>query len=131
MAVTAGNCQKICISELNKKAVIVLRELRPPKQGQTESSVRFTNLYTAGFKITTVQGSRRFNGVNINKNTTHVFICRFSPRIENLGGAGEHFIHYKSKYYRIGPITNIDEQNKYILFQCSERGFDSEEATNA
>ncbi len=131
MAVLAGKCQKICISDLNKKATIQLREIHPPKMNKTAPTEKFTTVYTAGFMIQTVMGSRRFNGVNINKNTTHIFICRFSPRIENLDGAGEHFINYKGKFYRIGPITNIDEQNKYLMFQATERGLESKEATNA
>jgi hypothetical protein len=124
-------CPDTCVSEFNKKCELVTRTLVPPRFGQTKATETFITFDIAGYKISTVEGTRRFSGVAIDKNTTHLFMTRFRPKIEKLDGAGEHFMRRNGKYFRIVRITNIDEHNKYLLFQCRERGLDTEEETNA
>jgi hypothetical protein len=125
------NCFKYCIADLNKKCTIETRVIVPPKMGQLASSISFSTLFTGFFKILTTRGTRRFSGVNIDEKTTHLFITRWKTSIDDLDGAGEHFIKRLNIYYKVVDITNLNEHNRWLIFQCTERGIDTEEETNA
>ena len=131
MSAVASNCPNICASEFNKKCEFRTREIKAPRFGNTKATEQFTLFDTAGYKVMTVEGTRRFASVAIDKKTTHLFLTRFRPKLEKLDSAGEHFMMRNGKYFRVIRVTNINEHNKYILFQCRERGLVDEEESNA
>lgn len=129
--VVAGACFKICIGDLKKKATIETRSIANQQFGETKPSINFSVLFTAYFLVQTVKGTKRFSGVNIEKQATHLFVTRWRSSISNLDGAGEHYVRRAGKLYRVLEITNINESDEYLLFQCTERGIDTNEETNA
>lgn len=127
----SGDCSQFCTADFNRKCTIELRAIADQKFGTTTPNMGFTVAFTGYFIIQTIRGTRRFSGVNIDENATHFFLARFRPSINNLDGAGQHFIRHGTKLYRVLEITNINEANNYILFQGTERGIDSHQETNA
>ena len=126
-----AKCPKYCISDFSKKCDLLTRNLVAPKIGSSKPTTSFVKFDIAGYKVTTIQGTRRFAGVNLDKNATHLFMTRFRPKLNNLDASGEHFLLLGGKYYRILKVTNIDESNEYILFQATERGLEFKEESNA
>ena len=136
MTVVAGktvssNCFKICIADLNKKCIIQTRKVSAPNFGETKATETFATLFTGYFKIQTLRGTRRFSGVNIDKRATHIFITRWKASLSEIDAAGEHFINRSDKRFRVIEITDINEHGRYLLFQCTERGLDDNEETDA
>lgn len=129
--VGVGDCFKICVGDLKKKCTIETRSISDQNFGVTKPSINFSVLFTGYFLVQTIQGTKRFSGVNIEKEATHIFVCRWRASISNIDGAGEHFLRQSAKLYRVLRITNINEENDYLLFQCTERGIDTNEETNA
>ena len=127
----AGRCKKICISDLNKRADIVKRILQGAKIGEKKPSINFSLVFPAFFKVDTVRGTRRFNGVNIEKNTTHIFTTRFDPSIVDIDDDGEHFMLMDDKYYKILRSHNVDESNFWMMYECTNRGFIVKVESNA
>lgn len=136
MTVIAGRsitsiCDSFCVSSFNKKCTLEKRTLVAPKAGQTQVSTSFVIVQTAYYNITTLRGSGRIGGVNINKQTTHLFMTPWRLSLNDLDGEGEHFIRYNNKLYRVLQITNINEYDRYMLYQVTERGLDSKEESDA
>ena len=130
-----GVCVKICAGDLNKQISVLRRTLQPPRMGLSASESTFETIETPWSKIVTVRGSRRYNGVNIDKSTTHLFECRYQPELMMLDGDGEIFISLENvnitNYYKVLEITNVDEQNVKLIFQCTNRGDSEKEGSNA
>jgi len=126
-----GYCNTFCISDFRNKATIETREISQQKFGETYPEETFTVLFTGYFRVQTVEGTARFAGVNIDKEATHLFVARWRATINNLDGAGAYFMRSKGRLYRVLKITNVDEQDDFILFQCTERGIDTKQETNA
>lgn len=127
----SGRCFNICRADLNRKCTIETRENVDPDFGETKVTESFSILHTAAFKVQTVRGTRRFAGVAIDEKTTHLFICEFKQVLRNLDGAGEHFMRQRGKLYRVIDIHNIDESDRWMLFESTERGLDTAEESNA
>ena len=130
-----GVCVKICASELNKQISVLKRTLVSAKMGETTASSSFETIETPWAKVITLRGSKRYGGVTIDEKATHLFECRYQPELILLDGDGNHFISLENppitKYYKIIEITNVDEQNVKLIFQCTERGDMTKEASNA
>lgn len=135
----AARCFNICIRDLNRKCTIESRSLQAPAIGEIASSVSFAVVFTGWFAVKTMaspgrstgKGSARFAGVNVNQDTTHIFTGRYRDSLKQLDAKGEHFVHMDNRYFRILEATNYNEENKWILFQTTERGLDSKDASNA
>jgi hypothetical protein len=100
-------------------------ELSP---GSIEPSENFTELFKLYSKVLTLAGVSRFSGINIDKRATHFFMTPFFSALENLD-SNNIFINYKDKNYRVLGDTNKDEDDYYVVFQATERGDDSLEAS--
>lgn len=124
-------CIKVCTSELSKKCSLEKRSIIAPKFGKNKSTELFTVFHSAFYKIETVKGVRRFAGININKETTHIFITLWRLALKDIDAAGEYFLRRMDKLYRIIDVTNVDEHNRYVIFQAVQRGLDSKEESNA
>ena len=131
MAVANSKCKQICISDLNKKASVEQRVITAPSFGNSKATETFNVLVNAYFQVQTTRGTQRFSGVNIDERATHLFVTRWNQTIQKLDGAGEYFLRLSDRLYRTIEITNINEQNAYVIFQCTERGLDTKEETNA
>jgi hypothetical protein len=130
-----GACVKICTSELNKQISILKRSTSAVSIGDSDGDSDFELIESPWSKVRTIKGSRRFKGIAIDEKTTHLFEIRYQPELMKLNGAGETFISLENppikSYYKIIDITNIDEQNVKLVFQCTERGDMVGEASHA
>lgn len=141
MSVLAGKsidsiCFEICIADLRNRCTVETRAIQNPKFGNSEASEAFIVIHNAYFWIQTMggargQGTKRWSGIAITEAITHLFVCQFRSVIKDIDGGGGHFIKKGNTYYRIEEITNINEDNRYVLFQCSERGDVVKEETHA
>lgn len=127
----SGYCSNLCTGDFNRKATVELRAIESQNFGETSPSEEFTVVFPAYFYVKTVKGTKRFDGINIKEDTTHLYVARWRSAINNLDGSGQHFIRSRGSLYRVLEITNVDEADAFILFQCTERGIDTQEETHA
>ena len=75
-------------------------------------------------------GNKLFSGVQINDDATHIFCVLYSVEIRAIEQSN-YFILFKSRRFRVLAVTNIDEQDKVLVIQTTERGSCNIEATKA
>lgn len=114
---------KPCIGDLNKRVTLQNRALTPPPFGSVDFNESFTNTVTVWALINTVQGKTFFDGVETEKPITHDIIIRYDASVTT-----ETWILYNSKRIDILRVTDLDENQEYMLLLCSERGPDTKEA---
>jgi len=121
---------KVCAGDLRHRVTIQTRALQANIPGQVSPSENFTELTKAWAGIETPNGYSKFAGVNINKNTTHIFIVRYQSAIANLEVANN-FVLFDGRRMRILDVKNMNEDNLFLAIQCTERGDDSKTASDA
>lgn len=121
---------KICRGDLRHKITILQREQGGIGYNELEATENFSTVQTPWAAVRTVRGTTRFKGININERATHLFYIAYTPSLDALEH-GNNFIAYKDRMYRILDITNQDEDNQFIFFQCVERGQDDLRAAEA
>ena len=80
--------------------------------------------------VETPNGRSKFLGVNINDATTHIFIVRYSSGTASLEVANN-FVLFDNRRMKILNTVNMNEDNLFIAIECTERGDDSKESTEA
>jgi head-tail adaptor len=75
-------------------------------------------------------GNKLFAGVQIVDDATHIFCTLYSVEIRSIEQSN-YFILFKARRFRILAVTNIDEQDKILVIQATERGSCNIEATKA
>ena len=75
-------------------------------------------------------GNKLFAGVQIVDDATHIFCALYSVEIRAIERSN-YFILFKSRRFRVLAVTNIDEQDKVLVIQTTERGSCNVEATKA
>lgn len=121
---------EICAADLNKKIAIQERLLSAPSPGNTQPVLSFTNLASPWAAVETPRGSSKFLGVNINDDTTHIFIVRYRSLLDELE-VGNNFILFKDRRFRILSVTNMNEDDIFLAIECTERGDDDKDANEA
>lgn len=126
------NREKICAGDLRHTCSIQERSLAGSIPSQLTPVEQFVDVISsARCAIQTIESTRRrFNGINIEKNATHLFIFRYSPSLLPIEPAN-HMILFRGNRYRILHITNNDEDNQYLTFQCADRGDVGRDASQA
>lgn len=128
---------RVCRGDLNSVISLLKREIQGVSIGDIEASEDFTvvdtpfaGIKTLGSSGESSRGVRRFAGVNISKETTHLFFVQYADLYVTIE-TGNHFILHDGKYYRIIAINNLNELNLTVMYQCTERGDSTKEATEA
>lgn len=121
---------KICVGDLRHKIEIQTRSLSANKVGEFNPQETFSLVVTSWAGVETPNGSSKFLGVNINEDTTHIFVMRYSSVIANLEVANN-FLLFKSRRMRILSVSNMNEDNIFLAIECTERGDDSKAASEA
>lgn len=121
---------KLCSGDLNHWISIQERVLTPPALGESTPIETFTEIKPVWAGVQTTRGTRRFYGINIESNATHLFIIRYNPELPLLDG-DNYFINYKNRYFRILRVTDNDEEEYFSILQCVERGQDDKTASTA
>jgi hypothetical protein len=122
---------KICAGDLRHRTNIVDRVLGTPAPGQIQPPITFTPLKSnVPTGIQTVSGTARFDGVNIEDRPTHIFIYRRESVIEFLEH-GNNFIQLGTRVFRTLNVEIKDEDPNYIAVTATERGVDTQAASEA
>jgi len=121
---------EICVADLRHKIVLQSRAMSAVSAGIYEPVETFATIATVKSAIETVEGTRRFAGVAIDKRTTHIFWIRYTSGLVTPED-GNHFILYDARRFRVLRVTNDGEDRKWLAIQCTERGDDSQAAAQA
>lgn len=124
---------KICIGDLRNQIIIQERAQVASEFEDDDTPIEsFTDIATvfAGIKTSSTQsiGAALFSGVNLNDRATHTFTIMYDPTLANIE-AGNNFILFDSRRFRILSRAINDENNLYIDISCSERGLTENESS--
>lgn len=75
-------------------------------------------------------GGKAFSGVQIVEGSTHMFCMEYAAALAPVEQSN-YFILFKARRFRILAVTNINEQDKVLAMQATERGSNTLEATKA
>lgn len=127
----------VCMGSFDSVIKLYKREIQSASVGEISASEGFTlviemaaGVQTLGTVGTQAVGTRRFSGVNIGSDTTHLFLLPYAPNFESIE-VKNHFIEYGGKFFTIESITNLNEANLTLMYQSSERGSTLREAAEA
>lgn len=115
---------KICIGDLRHKIQLATRVLGGQEPGDfDDTGVTITPYASPWAAVRTVEGTRRFAGVNISDEATHLFYIRHRTDWLNIE-AGNTFVIYGGRNFRVLRATNNDEDSIFDIIQTTERGDD-------
>lgn len=120
---------KLCADDLTSLITLQTRELTPGRPGELASE-EFTTIKQVWAAAKTVDGVARFSGVNIDDDATDLFYVRFDTDLKDLE-EGNNFVNFDGDNFRILKVTNADRQKLFLIIQCSDRGDDTKEASEA
>jgi len=116
----------VCIGDMRDKIVIQVRTITSPSSDGVDFTEVFNTDKTVWAMVETKNGVEIFDGTNLLGVATHYFYIRY---IENL--TAESWIKFKSKYFDILDIQNLEERDEFMLIRCNERGVTSKETNFA
>jgi SPP1 family predicted phage head-tail adaptor len=122
---------EICTADLRHRVALQTRSLGASFT-DNEPIETFATIDTiwAAIETPTGSGSRRFSGVALDDNTTHIFWVRYNTSLP-FPEDGNHFFLYRDQRYRIIRVANDMEQNEFYVIQCSNRGIDTKAGASA
>ena len=123
--------KKLCRGDLRSVMKIVSRTLAPSKFNEIGGEEVFVDVIT-GIQcgIETTAGNSRFDKINVNEKATHLFYAYHSTIYDDIE-PNNNMIEFLGEYYKIIEITNDNETDQYIFFQCTFRGDKDLEAATA
>ena len=125
---------KLCSGDLDHLISIQTRTLGETLPGESSPSETFVTILQpwAGIITPELQGSgvRRFNGVTLETNTTHIFYVFYDPTISALE-VNNNFILYDGERYSIVSATDMNKQKETIMIQAALTGVTLEESSEA
>ena len=122
------NKTQLCAGDLDKEIEFMTRTLGSPGLNDTVPPITLTLLKLVFCGVTTVKGSSKFSGVNIEDRPTHIFTVRHDPAILNLETANN-FVRFNNTFnirlFRIVDVEINDEDQFYLDVLCTERGVET------
>lgn len=124
---------KLCRGDLRDTISIVSRTLGESLPGELTGTEVFTDVITGvQTAIKTIKGAAQFTGINIHPDATHLFYVIFSTLYLTLEvEENNHMINLYGELYKILRIENDNENDEFLVFQCTNRGDESLEAATA
>lgn len=124
------------LAKCGKTIAVQKRELKPSDFESSQPDEEFTNIDSPTAMVLTIGernkdgGGKLFSGIQIVDGATHMFCAPYTAVLEPVEQAN-YFILFKSRRYRILAVTNINEADKVLAMQATERGSNTLEATKA
>lgn len=115
-----------CLGDMIHRIEIYDRTIRVPIDDTGNYGLDFKKKIIVWCSIESVVGIVVFDSVNMDKTISHKMVIRHLPFLTQ-----EHWIWYKSKYYDIIKIENLNEENRFQMLYCNVRGSDSKAANQA
>lgn len=124
---------KLCRGDLRDTISIVSRTLGESLPGELTGTETFADVITGvQTAIKTIKGPAQFTGINIHPDATHLFYVIFSTLYAtNEVETKNHMIDLYGELYKILRIENDNENDEFLVFQCTNRGNESLEAATA
>jgi len=136
-----GNCNikrikatKLCRGDLKHLVDLQTRSLKESGFDSSQPNEQFSTIRQQWCAIETVggvgRGVSRFAKIHILDEATHLFWTVWDsdfPDLENRNS----WVLYEGRRYKVLRVDNINELNTTIVIQLTERGEDSEEASEA
>jgi len=116
----------VCIGDMRDKIILQSRSITAPSANGSDMTESFVTTKTVWSLVETRQGIEIFDGTNLIGVATHYFYIRYVS-----GLTAETWIQFKSKYYDILDVQNLEERNEFMLLRCSERGTTSKASNYA
>lgn len=122
---------KICSGSLNKLITIFTRDITPGINPygvapDTHYDENFTALTQAWALIVPKNGDVIFNDISIDTKATHDIYIRYI-----VGITQENWLTFDGFRYDILDVTNVDQNNRYLLLECNISGLATLEASKA
>jgi head-tail adaptor len=107
----------ICSGALRETIILKTRTQQAPKTNTASASIRFDCSRSIKAMVDTKTGVDTFDGTNTNSLFTHEFTIRYLSDVDV-----QNSIEYNCKFFSVERIVNINEENRYLILICSERG---------
>jgi hypothetical protein len=136
-----GDCEyiripkkKLCPGSLDKLIDIQKRAMGETTFGNSAATENFTLIKQVWASLVTPNtigaGVRRFNGVTLNKRTTHIWYINFDPDLKKLE-ISKTFIHWDSDRFEVLSVLNDNENNEFLFIESTNKGIDTKEGSKA
>lgn len=109
--------KRVCSGSLNKKIKLKIRAITAPSGDSVDFGETFTDFITTWAMVQTKNGIVVFDDTNTAQKLSHEFYIRYIPNI-----TFEKWLEYDGKNYNILNVENLNEENRFYLLQCNERG---------
>jgi len=120
----------LCAGDLRHKLTLQTRALQYLSPDQTSPEEEFKDVLKLSCAVETVSGTSKFAKVNINDDASHLFYVRYSKTVADIE-VNNNFILFEGRRMKILEVTNNDEDKRFIIIQCTERGCSDKEAVDA
>jgi SPP1 family predicted phage head-tail adaptor len=112
-------CCQIKSGDLNKR--ITIQTLTETTDGQGGFSSSWVDGDSVWAKIKPLSSREREQGAKLELNTTHRIIVRF--RQDLLTSSGKDRLKFGSRFFAIGGVFNIEEEDRFLEISAIEGGF--------
>lgn len=109
--------KRVCVGSLDKKVKLKIRAIAPPSGSSAYYGETFTDFMTVWAMVETKNGLVTFDSTNTAQNVSHQFYIRYIPDI-----TFEKWLEYDGKNFNILTVNNLNEENRFYMLQCNERG---------
>lgn len=113
--------QAVSVGDMRDSIIIYNQAITAPSGSNidfTENFVMFKNVKSL---VIVKSGEEIFDKSNLLTIATHFIYIRWFPEL-----TAEYWIQYRSDFYDILDIENLDERNRFYLLKCKLRGDVSE-----
>lgn len=129
---------KVCFGDYRHPIIIASRDISAPEIGTMVASEVFEQIAAPFAAVKTMgnvgtsgaSGVQRFGKININPKATHLFFTMYADLYANVE-LNNNFILFDCRYFKILSIDDLNEDKLTLMYQCTERGIVTNEASNA
>ena len=118
---------KFSSGDLRDPVEVVLRSQRAPGFDDADVDESYEIKLEPFCSISTIEtqsgGERKFSGVNLNRDATHIFVMRFTDIL-----TVDHRIRFKSEFYKILEFSDPERRQQYSVVQTQFLGREDIEA---
>jgi head-tail adaptor len=106
---------------MRDRVIIQTRAITVPSANSVDLTETFSGDQTVWALVETKTGTQIFDGTNIVGVATHDIYIRFIA-----GVTFQKWLKFKSIYYDILDVQNLEERDEFYLLRCSLRGDDTD-----
>lgn len=107
----------MCVGDMRDKIEIETRSIVAPVSGSVDFTESFVTTKTVWAMVETKSGVEIFDGTNIIGIASHFFYIRYIADI-----TFQNWVKFKSQYFDILDVQNLEERDEFYLIRCSLRG---------